>query len=255
MGSLYDYHRDFGRVSNSMLSVFRQSPLLYWKRFVERGVAAEESEALRVGRMVHTWLLERPEFWSRYCRELAVDRRTKVGKLAAQMWESLRQGREPVTVADEAMLAGIEAGIARHADLSALMAADGVVEEPIFFELEGVPCKAKPDKVFPEARLILDLKSSASADPAEFRWSARKFGYANQAAWYLDAVGHQFGGEWSLLFSVVQKVEPFEVSLIELPAAQIEAAREENYKSLADLKRRVESGDWTRFQGVTVIDG
>lgn len=251
----YDYHLDFGRISNSMLSVFRESPLLYYKRFVERSVADEETEALRVGRMVHAWLLERPTFWSRYCRELIADRRTKAGKMAAQMWESLRQGREPVTVADEAMLAGIEAGVARHADLSALLVADGVVEKPIFFELEGVPCKARPDKVFPEARLILDLKSSASADPAEFRWAVKKFWYANQAAWYLDAVGQQLRGEWTFLFAVVQKAEPFEVSLVELPRRQVEAAREENMRDLADIKRRAESGDWTRFQGVTVIDG
>lgn len=251
----YDYHRDYGRISNSMLGVFRQSPLLYYKRFIERSVAEEESEALRVGRMMHSWLLEKPAFWGRYCRELVADRRTKAGKLAAQMWESLRQGREPVTAADEAMLIGMEQGIARHADLSALLAADGVVEKPIFFELDGVPCKARPDKVFPEARLVLDLKSSVSADPAEFRWSVKKFGYANQQAWYEDALKQQYGGEWTFLFAVVQKVEPFEVSLVELPRRQADAGREENMRALADLKRRAETGDWTRFQGVTVLDG
>ena len=47
MEAMYDYHRDYGRVSNSMLSVFRQSPLLYYKRFVERSVADEALIQLR----------------------------------------------------------------------------------------------------------------------------------------------------------------------------------------------------------------
>ena len=78
--SAAEYHADYSRVSNSMLSVFRQSRRRYFQRFVEQSMPAPEpTAAMQLGSLVHTLLLE-PDDAAKLVVAPKVDRRTKAGK-------------------------------------------------------------------------------------------------------------------------------------------------------------------------------
>ena len=53
-----EYHRDHSRVSHSMLEVFRESPRLYYRRFVTREYPSERTDAMDFGTAAHAMLLE-----------------------------------------------------------------------------------------------------------------------------------------------------------------------------------------------------
>jgi len=250
------YHSDYTRLSSTMLGVYRESPLLFCKRFIERSIGDEDTAALRFGRAAHTWVLEPDQFWLRYCRDLPGDKRTKAYRLARAVWEQAQAGREAISFEDEQRLQAIGQSIASHRELAGLLTGTGEVERVIQFEAEGHPARAKLDKVFPEQGLILDLKTARTANPGEWKWDAKRHGYCHQAAWYMDAATAEWGPrDWTFLFGVLQAEEPYEVSLVELPRSWVESARQENYAAVREIIERKMTGDWRRWHGVTQIEG
>lgn len=113
----------------------------------------------------------------------------------------------------------------------------------------GIDCRARFDwlpDVKPGRRLIItDLKTAVSAWPAEFIRSAASFFYDLQDAWYRDAAkALGLDPEPEFLFVVVEKAEPYDVSVVRLHAD----ARQRG-EALMDRTRRiyaecVRSGQW-----------
>ena len=78
----------------------------------------------------------------------------------------------------------------------------------------GVICRTRPDYLPPHSRYLVDLKTSASADPADFARSAADLGYYMQASWYLDGLEHITGTRPERFsFVVVSKKPPHLVTV------------------------------------------
>lgn len=61
-----DYYK-YQAVNNSLLSVYREDPLLFWNKFLlEEKEKEADNKYMRVGRMVHAYLLEPDKFLKRY---------------------------------------------------------------------------------------------------------------------------------------------------------------------------------------------
>lgn len=77
----------------------------------------------------------------------------------------------------------------------------------------GFWCKTRPDALPKSRRYLVDLKTSTSADPEDFRRAVVNWGYHQQAAWYLDGVNHVLGVRPErFAFVVVAKTPPYLVS-------------------------------------------
>ncbi len=59
---------------------------------------------------------------------------------------------------------------------------DGIYEKTLLFRWMGLDCRATPD--VRGRGFLTDVKSSKSADPAQFLWSARRFAYHAQIKFY-----------------------------------------------------------------------
>lgn len=73
--------------------------------------------------------------------------------------------------------------------------------------------KTRPDALPKNLTYLVDLKTTISADPKDFEKAVYNFGYAQQAAWYLDGV-HQVMGvkPERFAFVVVSKTPPYLVT-------------------------------------------
>lgn len=72
--------------------------------------------------------------------------------------------------------------------------------------------KARIDILNLEARTIVDLKTTVSADPDDFSSHAYRYGYHIQAAHYTAMVAQATGtspDEWTFLFALVEKEAPY----------------------------------------------
>jgi hypothetical protein len=85
-------------VSHSRLELFRKSPVLYKKTYIDKVVVRDPSPAMILGSLVHAMLLEPATVDSRFSVAPVCDKRTKAGK---ETWDnfksSLTDGIEIIT--------------------------------------------------------------------------------------------------------------------------------------------------------------
>jgi len=178
------------------------------KRAVE-SLNGSASPALDLGRAVHAAVLEPDDFDARFTA-LPPEITVKRGKA----WDAFRAenaGKTVLTAAQMATVDGIRAALASPAFECVRNALDFLpigTETPLFFDLHGHACKAKPDRL--NALGVVDLKTCDDASPDAFARAASKYGYHRQAAFYLDAVrACGCGVPEQFVFICIEKTEPF----------------------------------------------
>lgn len=102
--------------------------------------------------------------------------------------------------------------------------------------------KARADGVTEDLRWF-DLKTTSS-EWRDLKWSFRRFGYDWQAAWYSDAAAVAGSDPFVFKFIVVQSFAPFDVKVVSLKDEHVERARVEIDATLAEMRRRSETGDF-----------
>lgn len=95
--------------------------------------------------------------------------------------------------------------------------------------------------------VCLDVKTTVSADPAEFGRSVAKFGYHLQAAWYLEGLAAHGLDDARFLFLCVEKTEPYPVSVVELDAEAMDEGARLMRKAIDLFARCTETGAWPGY--------
>jgi hypothetical protein len=129
--------------------------------------------------------------------------------------------------------------------------ADGHAELSLYFDdpESGVRLRARPDWMTTRHRLIIvDFKTSVTANPKLFARKAADYGYHQQAAWYIDAVA-ALGLDWhpAFVFVVQEKEPPFLVSVVELDADAIAEGRRLNREAIRIYAACMLADEWPGY--------
>jgi hypothetical protein len=178
----FDKYLAIPAANSSRLKLLDHSPARYRINPVQSA-----SRSMGVGTLIHCAVLEPSQLDARYVAPPAscADRRTKAHK----EWLTLAPRNAEVVKAEDLNLARAVAATL-HADphLDKFFGPDCESELTILWTDEsGIRCKARVDKYCPGIG-ILDLKSTQNCSVAEFPWSAKKYGYFAQAAFYRRGV-------------------------------------------------------------------
>lgn len=98
--------------------------------------------------------------------------------------------------------------------------------------------------------LVTDYKTTAEggAHPTVFGQSAAKFGYHQQASYYLDGIeALSLADDAVFLFVVQEKVPPYLVSVAELDTNALRIGRERNHRALEIYAECQSSGVWPAY--------
>lgn len=137
----------------------------------------------------------------------------------------------------------------REFDVRPRPLADGMPEQTLVWQEDGVWCRARCDWLHNSHRHIDDLKSTGtSANPHD--WARNRLfadGKDLQAAHYLAGLRAITGrsGEWR--FVVVETEPPYAVSVISLAPSALELAERKRARAVELWKRCLESGDWPAY--------
>lgn len=130
-------------------------------------------------------------------------------------------GSTPILAADYESVLAMKAAVLAH-PLAAVLFADGLPELSGWWRDEptDVGLRFRPDwlTTLDGRPVCVDLKTTVNADPDEFGRSVVKFGYHQQAAWYLAGLAAHAVDDARFLFVCVEKSAPHLVSVIELDA-------------------------------------
>ena len=186
--SFYYGHLGQHALSSSSLKKLLQSPKAYKASLRQ----SDSSQALRDGRLVHLAVLEKHKL-----QDLVIIEGTKATK--AYKEAVVEHGDHLVYTQSEYDNAyWIAEAVHQNEECAWLL--DGCDYEVAgVAEVEGLAHRAKADAITKDRSTIIDLKTT-SGGIEEFKWSAKKYNYALQAALYL----HIFGAT-EFIFMVIDK--------------------------------------------------
>ena len=92
-----------------------------------------------------------------------------------------------------------------------------IVEASVFAKHDvGLCMKARPDLLIEKQGLVVDVKTTISAEPYAFERQAHSLGYAVQAAWYVKTLALVGIKAKRFLFANVEKEPPYATSIVEV---------------------------------------
>lgn len=242
----HEYHRR-PELSSTEARRILDSPARYWYR---RHAGEEHKDTFDFGHALHALVLG-------VGREVEVieadDWRTKDARTAKEA--AYAAGRTPMLAKDWARAQEMAGAVHDHPVAASLLdPTRGAVEQSAFWTdpETGVRCRCRFDKIppldTPGRFIITDFKTAAAADVRQFGRSAADYGYACQAAWYLDAVRVLLGRhDAAFIFVVTEKNPPYLTNVIELDAYAITIGREKNRRARELFAECSASGVWPGF--------
>lgn len=267
-----DYHRNPNLLpapslsSSGVKTLLTKSPRHYWWDSVMNPSRAPERDKphLVVGKAIHDALLL-PDRWNNGEHYHTVPdgftaaHTVKWADYIPSYRKAVREGKSIIAESDVAKVNRMAEVVAKDELASALLIS-GTPEMTVVWQdhLTGIWCRARPD-VLPDMRAIVpDVKSAIDGSPVAFERSADNFRYLHSAAFYLDGLNAVFGEEErKFVFVVIEKDEPFTVTIYQADEGDIELARIENRKAInlfaECLARGTEMSAWPDYSGGKVL--
>ena len=245
-----EYHSSPG-LSRSALMQFKKSPYHYWHSYLKPDKTRQTpSEAMVLGELVHTLVLEPLSFQDRYIMTEHIDRRTKAGKEHyASVLENAKE--KGVTVINSDLYARayeMRQSLQNNPEINSVLSKQELnIEKSIYFKDEraDVLCKARPDGF--NCNFALDLKTSRDASYNAFQRQAVSSGYYLQAGMIkiaLKSIGCDID---NFIFIVVENREPYATATYIMHQEALEYGMNQFYELVANYKLCSEMNRWPGY--------
>lgn len=205
-------------ISKHTLDDFERNPWGFFRRLAEDKKAEElDTPALAFGKALHTAFLQ-PQLADAETAVIPAEIKVKRGKV----WEefaSENAGKTIISQDQNDALQGALSTLAKFKPATEILAASPDIfrEISIFWKHAKFPeiqLKSRLDFAAANGRVIGDLKTCADASPAGFAKACDAYGYARQAAFYLDATLAATGVAPEVFaFICIEKEYPFTPAL------------------------------------------
>lgn len=167
--------------------------------------------------------------------------------------EQRAAGLIPILAREQETITAMAAAIEAHQTARLLLDRGEIMPEMSLFWVDdetGVWCRARVDAVKLRGRvMVVDYKTTRSADPDQFARDAANLGYHIQDAQYEQGVMHVLGdAECDFLFLAQEKEPPYVVSVFQLDRAAKAYGAERLDAARRKFARCCASGEWPGHQ-------
>lgn len=213
------------REEYSSIPAVSQSTLKLFRKTAAHARAAmlspkEPTDAMDFGNAFHCAVLEPLKFADSYVLAPNVGNRSAADKAIHAEFREANRGKEIVTLEEMTRVKAMKEACYSNKIVASLLNGGGKNEVGVIWtdKETGLRCKALLDRVtnFVGYTVILDLKTCTDASPTEFARAAAKYGYHEQAAFYLEGLNALAPAPRRFFFVSVEKAEPYCVAIYEL---------------------------------------
>lgn len=230
-----DYQALLG-ISSHWLIELLISPSACYRKYLDPHRPAEKpTDHLRLGTLVHGLALT-PRQFDREFLVADYERRSKIGK--ARYAELAARGLTVIRPAELEQARAIVAALHDHPDARKLL--KGGKKERTIIQPRGgglLPLKARLDLHQESKRQIVELKTTYSLPTVDTAMA--RYRYPLSAAFY-----QALAKSLSVLFVFVQTTPPYEVAVLDLPKAQLQAGRDQWQAALARFDACWMKNEW-----------
>lgn len=245
-----EYHSDRAAIGSSGLKAMLESPAYYFGQYLDQDCPPEsetETPSRRFGNLVHCHLFEPHLFGDRYRVGPDCARNLKEWKDWAK--DHLPDGCDGIKPGEYKAVKRARQSVMELPDMAAALAVGkGEVSAYWRDEATGVLCKVRPDWVHPvgpDSVILVDGKTYASADEAEFVRQAARMKYPLQAALYSDGYAAATGKRvLAFIFLVISDDWPHLANAVMLDEASLAAGRAQYRRALDAYAECRRTGVW-----------
>jgi len=216
--------------------------------------------AMQLGDAIHACILEPDRFEGEYAKGLEVDKRSKANKEAWAAHQEENAGKTLLSVKDFERCEQMRArAVGGHADVAHLLGAEGATEVCMVWvdKRTNLACKARVDKftTYGDWPVLVDLKSCQDASGWKFSRDCHTFGYALQAAHYLDGAHTLSPRDRQFLFIAIEKDAPWAAQIHELGQDSLRTGELARRRALRRWATCLETGEFPGYPpGVSAIE-
>ncbi len=270
-----DEYHSHPAVSRSGLLLIDRSPQHYWWQYLSGQAKKIDTDALRIGGAFHTLILEPHTFNDRaVVIPEGAPKKPSITQLNAKKpsddtiaaiqwwanWEQFRAGRTSLSQDEFAEMQAMADAIRNQPVSAKVLVESGNIESSFFWTDPdtGVQVKARPD-YYREDGIVLDLKTTASANKEDFQRSIINYGYDIQVFMQMEGIERVTGRRpESFVFVCVEKTPPYATAFYVADNDLIECGRFRYHKLMAKFADCQRSGIWPGYgaliQPITVPD-
>ena len=239
----FDYRREEG-VNQSSLKKILESPAHYQAALKNKLIP---TPAMEIGTALHCLVLDgQKAFDAQYVKKPdGLSLSTKEGKA----WKAELGRKKALSEGGKDdpwnSVQGMACSLRELACFDAVQDDDIKYNEvSVYWDWEGVRCKARLDRVDIEDSMVYDLKTTDSIEPEIFTKKVVGLGYDFQLAAYLNAAEAAFGKPFKFLFVVVERKAPYAVALFEADEEMVAEGKRKFDKAIHLYKECEASGEW-----------
>lgn len=255
------YHADKSAVGSSSLRLMLDSPKAFqWGFF--KGYEKEQTENMRLGRLIHMAVLEGSKFKERYVVMPQFTGRTLKGEITSspnckevkdkrEAWLSDQRPDAVITTEEEVeMITGIIDGLMERIDGPELFQRGRPEVSGFYRDPEtGIKLKVRPDFLSLNSNLLVDLKSARTSERRRFGSNSFSDRYDFQMAMYRQGVMAISGVKPSLVAMVsVEKKWPFENGIYWYEESDFIKADGDYRTALTRLAQCMKENKWPQRQ-------
>lgn len=208
-----DYHASTFHYSSSVLKdVLKKPKEVYSIMFEGRPRENKTSDAMELGSLLHTLILEPELLYDEFAFFDGASRRGKAWELfQVNNPDKILMSTSQKRTADDLMLAFNEAkviGFDNKEIYAQQLFTQGIPEESVFTEIKGVPIKVRPDyRVCDKRKIIIDLKTTRDTpnELDEAKELTIKADYHLSAALYVQALKEETGEDYDFYWVYLSK--------------------------------------------------
>lgn len=230
------YHADPALGSTSLKTLATKTPAHYQHDRTH----PKFSDAFTLGTAAHSLILE--DDTSGIEIVFADNWLSKAAKEAKSA--ALAAGKQPLLSKEMVQVQAMQYAVMNHPQARDLFTGH-LAEQSVFWDEDGLMLKCRPDAWKPG--VLVDLKTARDANPNEFGKTAHEYGYHQSAAHYIDGVKAATGEELPFHFVLVEKTEPYLVSVVELDVEAINIGRQLNERAKRIYRECQETGNWPGY--------
>lgn len=253
---MYDYHRDFTRVSKSMLDVYLTSPQEYYLHFVSQELdPPAPKKAMLIGDAVHKILLDRlsaKEILAIYTDDCfkhdKAGRQVALNPNTAEQFRQQHSTRICLKQEDAATVLACVEAVRNHPLGELLLFPEARFEEVQHWNCphSGLDCRMRGDMVIAteDGVYCYDLKTTALPAPNDFQRVAKRFRYWLQEQHYSSGLRTIFGRPVKFKFWAIETKFPFRIAPYEFDAHSSDECLGQYADAMIRLAVAYEKQEW-----------
>lgn len=249
--SAAQYHADpamRASLSNSIAQILvDQSPAHAWLQHprLNPNYQAESNSKFDMGSAAHVMLLERRD--DCIVRVNADDWRTKAAREARDTAQAC--GQYAVLerqYADIEMMVKAARDFVNDTELKGILES-GEAEQTVIWEEGNIWCRIRPDLLSADRRVVLDYKTTPSANPEAFIMQIGRMAYDLQAEFYTRGIEDLTGLEPTFVFLCQETSPPYACSLVALSATYRKVGQAKVVRAMQLWSECMTTGAWYSY--------